>query len=225
MTYLFETHFHTPKTSHCGTVPANEAIPKYIEAGYAGICVTDHYYKDWFYEDRFAGMSWAEKMNVWLEGYRSAVEAAKGTDLSIILGLELRFPDNMNDHLVYGVDEQFLIDHAELYNMTCAEFHDFADAHGLFFAQAHPCRSMCSRRDPKDLHGVEVFNGNLRHNSRNDEAEQFAKENGLVMLSGSDFHEWEDLARGGIYLNKKPTDSAELAAMLLHGEVAGLKKV
>lgn len=224
MAYLFETHYHTPLTSHCGSVAAADALPKYIEAGYDGIFVTDHYYKDWFYEDRFAGMSWAEKMNVWLDGYRSVVAAAEGTGLTVILGLELRFTDNMNDHLVYGVDEQFLIDHPELYNMTCSQFHDFADKHGLFFAQAHPFRVMCSRRDPKDLHGVEVFNGNKRHNSRNDDAEQFARDHGLVMISGSDFHEWEDLAMGGIYLEKKPRDSKELAAMLLRGEVADLKR-
>lgn len=225
MAYLLETHFHTPKTSHCGSVPANESVPKYIEAGYDGICVTDHYYREWFYEDRFAGMDWADKVEVWLEGYRSVAKAAEGTNLKVILGVELRFTDHINDHLVYGVDEQFLKDHPEMYNMTVAEFYTFANAHGLFFAQAHPFRVMCKPRDPKCLHGVEVFNGNKRHNSYNDTSNSFAEENGLVKLSGSDFHEWEDLGRGGIYLDKMPADSKELAKMLLANQVVDVKRV
>ena len=116
-----------------------------------------------------------------------------------------------------------LVRYPELYNLTPAEFRKFADEHGLFFAQAHPFRVMCSPRDPKDLHGVEVFNGNARHNSHNDTAEAFAAEHHLVRLSGSDFHEWDDLCLGGIYLEKIPQSSAELAQMLLGGEVSGLK--
>lgn len=224
MSYLFETHFHTPKTSHCASVPAVEAVPKYAEQGYAGICVTDHYYKEWFYEDRVKDLSWEEKVDRWLEGYLSAVEAAKGLNIKIILGMELRFTDNLNDHLVYGIDRQLLVDNPELYNLTPAQFKEFADKNGLFFSQAHPFRVMCSPRDPKDLHGVEVFNGNKRHNSHNDTAEQFAADNNLVAIGGSDFHEWEDLCIGGIYLDKIPADSAELAKMLLNSEVVGLKR-
>ncbi|MGI6270410.1 MAG: PHP domain-containing protein [Candidatus Howiella sp.] len=223
MSYLFETHYHTPVTSHCGSVPAEEAIPKYIEHGYAGICVTDHYYRDWFYEEAVDSLSWEKKIDKWLKGYDSAVKAAEGTGFRIILGMELRFTDNLNDHLVYGIDRTFLVEHPELYNLTPTVFRRLADQNGLFFAQAHPFRSMCSPRDPKDLHGVEVFNGNGRHNSHNDTAEAFAETNHLVRLSGSDFHEWEDLCTGGIYLERLPQDSAELARMLLNGEISGLK--
>lgn len=223
MSYLLETHFHTPLTSHCGNVHPKEAVPKYLENGYDGICVTDHYYRDWFYEDRLSGMSWSEKIDVWLNGYRAARDAAAGTGCRIILGMELRFTDNMNDHLVFGIDEQFLRTHPELYLLTPADFKTLADQNGLFFAQAHPFRVMCSPRNPADLHGVEVFNGNLRHNSYNDKARQFAAEHHLVMTSGSDFHEWEDLARGGIYLDTLPKDSKELAQMLLQNQISGLK--
>lgn len=219
MPYLFETHFHTPVTSHCSKVPAEEAVPAYKKAGYSGICVTDHYYKDWFYEARFDGKKWSEKTDVWLDGYRSAVKAAEGLDMSIILGLEIRFTDNMNDHLVYGVTEELLRENPELYNMSVAEFKAFAEENGLFFAQAHPFRSICSPRNPKHLHGVEIYNGNYRHQSHNETALEFAKSNSLVQISGSDFHMMEDLGRGGIYLEKLPQNSAELAKMLLDNKV------
>lgn len=223
MSCLLETHYHTPVTSHCGAVAAAEAIPKYIENGYDGVLVTDHYYRDWFYEKAVRNLSWEQKIDKWLRGYDSVVQAAEGTGFRVFLGMELRFTDNLNDHLVCGIDRDFLIGHPELYNMTPSSFRRLADENGLFWAQAHPFRVMCSPRDPKDLHGVEVFNGNGRHNSHNDLAKAFAAENHLVGLSGSDFHEWEDLCTGGIYLEKMPQDASELARMLLDGKIAGLK--
>ena len=221
MSYLFETHYHTPQTSYCGHIPPSEALPKYKEAGYDGVVVTDHFYKEWF-DDR-GDLPWEDKIERWLEGYRAAREAAAALpDFTVILGMELRFTDNINDHLVYGIDEGLLKKYPEPYLLTPAEFRAFADQHGLFFAQAHPFRDVCSPRNPADLHGVEVFNGNGRWNSHNDTAEDFAKRNGLIRLSGSDFHEWEDLCMGGVYLRERPADSQALARLLFDGGVEEL---
>ena len=70
MSYLFEMHYHTPQTSYCGHIPPAEALPKYKEAGYAGVVVTDHFYKEWF-DDR-GEIPWEEKIDRWLAGYRAA---------------------------------------------------------------------------------------------------------------------------------------------------------
>lgn len=220
MSYLFEMHYHTPNTSYCGSIGPKDAIPKYVEAGYSGVVITDHYYKEWF-EDR-GEISWNEKIDRWLDGYHAALEAAEGYDFRVILGVELRFPGGFNDYLVYGIDEQFLKDNIELYLMTPAEFRAFADKNGLFFSQAHPFRVMCSPQDATLLHGVEVFNGNLRHNSHNDITLKFAEDNNLIKISGSDFHEWEDLCRGGCYLKERPADSKELSKLLFSGGVEKL---
>ncbi len=223
MSYLVETHFHTPLTSHCGVVHPADAIPQYIAQGYSAIIVTDHYYRDWFYEEQHQGLTWAEKIDRWLAGYRAALSAAEGTDLRIYLGMELRFTDSINDHLVYGIDAEFLKSHPELYDMTPGTFYRLAEENGLFFAQAHPFRSVCFPRNPAHLHGVEIFNGNVRWNSHNDVAYTYGATNGLVLLSGSDFHEKEDACRGGIYLEELPVDEKALAQQLLQGGVKGWK--
>ena len=62
------------------------------------------------------------------------------------------------------------------------------------------------------------MNGTPRHNSHNEDAASFCRANGLVGLSGSDFHEWEDLAIGGLDFAGPVPDSATLVARLRAGE-------
>lgn len=196
VSYLYETHFHTAETSWCGNVPAAEGVRAYREQGYSGIVVTDHYFDGIF--DRIDAASWEDKLDIWLQGWRAAVAAGQKEGIAVFLGMELRFAGHSEDYLVYGVSESFLREHPRLYAMTEAAFSRLAREQGLFFGQAHPFRPGLTRCDPALLDGVEVFNGNLRHNSHDDDALAFARENGLIETSGSDFHEWEDLARGGM---------------------------
>ena len=44
MQYIYETHLHTNESSECGRTPAREYIPYYMDQGYDGIVVTDHFY-------------------------------------------------------------------------------------------------------------------------------------------------------------------------------------
>jgi hypothetical protein len=71
--------------------------------------------------------------------------------------------------------------------------------------------------DIKLLDGLEVYNGNPRHNSQNDKAFAYAKKHELKMISGSDFHEYEDLALGGIVSEKLPVNIIELCDLLKNG--------
>ena len=64
--------------------------------------------------------------------------------------------------------------------------------------------------NPKYLDGIEIFNGNPRHNSSNDIAEMWAKKYDLMVTSGSDYHEYEDLGTGGIWFNKEIKDNKTL---------------
>lgn len=61
---------------------------------------------------------------------------------------------------------------------------------------------MITYRNPSLLEAVEVYNGNARQDSHNGQAEQFAKDNGLIPLAGSDFHEPQD-GGAGIILEKQ----------------------
>ena len=70
---------------------------------------------------------------------------------------------------------------------------------------------------PELIDGIEVFNGNPRHDSRNETAKHWAERFGLLSTSGSDFHWREDLARGGILTETPITTCAELIAAVKGG--------
>ena len=211
--YKIETHFHTSETSLCSSISSVDGILALKGKGYSGVIVTDHYYKGWF--DAYNDMSFEEKIDIWLKGYRNASAEGERLNINVYLGMEIRFVDSPNDYLVFGITEELLKNNHELYLLGEESFKKFADCNNLFFLQAHPFRPYIILAEAKNIHGIEVFNGNRRHESRNYLAEEFAKENDLIMLSGSDFHEYEDLNSGGIYLENLPTSNKELVEMLM----------
>lgn len=210
--YKYETHAHTSETSPCGKVSACELVHQHKEAGYRGVVITDHYYNDFF--EKLGNVCWEEKVDEYLKGYRAAVKEGEKSGLRVLLGMELRFSSSPNDYLVYGLDEGFLFKNERLYEMTHKDFSELAAQKGLLIYQAHPFRNGAVMNKGLFLDGIEVYNGNPRHESNNILAYLFAKERGLKMISGSDFHQPQDIARGGIELEEDVADSGELARYL-----------
>ena len=117
---------------------------------------------------------------------RTAKECDK-LGLSVILGVEIRFPESERDYLLYGVDEMFLYRHPFLYDTTPQAFYGtFCDE--VLIIQAHPFRNYEFIHEGC-IHGLEIVNGNPRHANRNDRALQYALDNpDLFRLCGSDTH-------------------------------------
>ncbi len=199
--YLYETHLHTSETSQCGKVAAAIAAKIYHDAGYTGIVVTDHYFKGFF--DMHPFSSWNRKVDLFLAGYRNALAEGQKLGLEVLLGMEIRFTENANDYLVYGFDESFLRENKKLYRLGLKGFRELTAGMGIYIIQAHPFRPRMVPAPPSLIDGVEVYNGNPRHDSSNHLAMHFATENSLKMLSGSDFHQPQDAARGGIMVAEK----------------------
>lgn len=224
--FRIDMHVHTKNVSPCGKIDARDVARLYKGAGYDAVVITDHYYQGYF--DSLGTLSWEAKIDRFLEGYREAQTTGKKTGLTVLLGMELRFITNENDYLVYGVTESFLKEAPPLFEMRLEEFYDVSREHNMLIYQAHPFRPGMIAANPAFLDGVEVFNGNPRHNSRNDLARQFAARHQLAMISGSDFHQQEDLGRGGMLLTTKIRSNAELVAVLRDNgpvELLGLDKV
>lgn len=214
MQYKTELHVHTREVSPCADLTAQQVAERFLAAGYTSLVVTNHYC-DYVVDN--AGDTWQEKMDYYLAPYRTMKEYAKGR-LHVLLGLELRFLENFNDYLVYGVDEQFLYDHPELHKMRLKDFSAFAKQHGLLIFQAHPFRNRMTVMNPALLDGVEVFNGHKGHDSRNQLADLWAKRYGLLRSSGSDFHHPDSEEVGGILTEEPITSVEQLLQALRTGE-------
>lgn len=215
MKYVYEAHFHTSDVSSCAHIAAEVAVELYKNAGYSGVVVTDHFSSDCF-TNKYPGNTWKEKIDYFLTGYRNA-KKGETSSFSVMLGIELRFPENDNDYLVYGVDEQFLYEHEEIIKMTAKQFKKLAEQNQITVIQAHPFRINSNITNPRYIDGIEIYNGNKRHDSSNNMAELWAKKHGFITTSGSDFHEYEDLARGGMISDKFIKDVKEFRSELLSG--------
>ncbi len=212
MSFLMETHFHTSEVSRCGKVKASDAVRLYKEKGYHGIVVTDHFCTDFF--ERLGALSWDAKVDAYLEGYHAARAAGKACGIQVILGLEYAFPGTFDDILVYGVTPEMLKANPDMYRLGPVGFAKLAQRENLLLIQAHPFRPYITRVYEDMLEGLEVYNGNPRHDSDNGKAARLAQKKGWVQLSGSDFHQEGDVAAGGILLSEMPSDSPSFAAML-----------
>ena len=87
MEYKYELHCHTGAVSRCGRVEPEKIVEMYVEAGYNGIVVTDHYSPMTFPIHRLACPQKAA--DFYLSGYRR-MQAAAPEGFTVLLGMELR---------------------------------------------------------------------------------------------------------------------------------------
>ena len=211
--FKIELHAHTSEVSDCSQLPAAAVVDGCLAAGYNSLVITDHL-THYFVEIRKA-QPWETTVSQFLSGYIAAKETGK---MPVLLGMEYRNFESHNDYLVFGVTEGFLLQNPGLCRLPLSRFFDLCERAGLLLFQAHPFRPDMIRANPAFLHGVEVHNGNIRHNSNNALAAAFAREHSLLGISGSDLHQPCDFDRGGILTERAVPDNASLLSVLRTGQ-------
>jgi predicted metal-dependent phosphoesterase TrpH len=210
--YRYETHAHTAESSLCGQVPAAIGLQMYRDAGYQGMVFTDHFNEENL--NSYGHISWEEKIDRYLAGYRNAAMIAERLNMDVFWGIELRFTENDNDYLVYGIEEDFLKERESILTWPITQFmQSISNRDAVLVYQAHPYRNGCAPLFPIIVDGFEVYNGNPRHDSRNETAAAVAEQHQLLVLSGSDFHRPGDLATGGIASPKRVSSIDEFIIM------------
>ena len=216
--YKLEPHLHTCYSSSCGHLEAQAIAEGYAKAGYHGIVVTDHYSPYNWGKQGWSRRREEFSLDALWEGYYRVREAAAPYGITVYKGAEVRFDGSPNDYLVYNCPDELLGDPEAFFTMGLAAFHDLCVQAGALVIQAHPFRAPCEPADPRHLDGVEVRNMHPRHDSRNHLALALARENPhLLQLCGSDCHQSDDIAGGGILTDILPANEAELAALLRSG--------
>lgn len=210
MEYKYEMHCHTANVSRCGKVDIKDIVKMYQDKEYSGIVLTDHYSPLTFYNHNLVAPQ--KKIDFYLSAYREIKKYASD-DFSIMLGMELRHYATGNDYLIYGIDDKWLEKQGNLMALWEKPMYNLMHAQGYLVYQAHPFRPYIYRCNPKYIDGVEIYNGKTDKVS-NERAFEWAEKNGKLMVSGSDFHAPEQIARGGIITNKPIRNNAELIDML-----------
>ena len=208
--YKVETHTHTSPMSPCADFKPKDVIEKYADIGFDAVAITNHFCLHSFFTDNYD-----EIKTQFLGDFYDARNAALKYGIKVILGMEIRFPQNSNDYLVYGFDESDLKLLFDLTHTDYATFYKTFKNDRNVILQAHPFRNGIVRENPDLLDGIETFNMHPVHNSRIGVAAKYAKQYPhFITTCGSDFHNDGQQGLGGILTKTLPKDSFELAAIL-----------
>ncbi len=213
--YLYEMHLHTSAISACAHVPADIVCAEYKKAGYSGIVVTNHVNAGSLKCISESGKFIPE---VYAEEYRS-VKSFETPDFTVLLGMELHLREKSNEYLLYGLTEDMLLSEIppNIMEFNLKKLRQLCDKLGILMFQAHPFRNGMTIVSPDLLDGIEIHNGNPRHDSRNDIAKMWAKKYNMRASSGSDYHELCDISRGGVVFESRITDERQLAEAMRIG--------
>lgn len=216
--YRTEMHCHSTEVSNCGTVDCGTIARRYIVAGYSTLVLTNHLSRFTYKNKKFdhSSLKWDAKIDFYMAGYNKFVEAAAGR-LNVLLGIELRSNIDENDYLIYGVDEKFLRSMPKIMDTKTKEVAEAVRAYGGLFFQAHPFRNSIQIVKPEILDGIEVYNGHVGQESRNDIAYLWAEKYNLKKISGSDYHHDHSIIGAGILTEEPIKSSHQLIEILKTG--------
>lgn len=214
--YRFQTelHAHTTDASSCSQVPPEDMAVIYKNLGYDAVTIANHF----IYE--YEGLTKNEMIDRFFDNFERAENKGKEIGIKVLLAAEIRFTENDNDYLVYGVDRKML---EEIYDLLPYGIENFRKVYSMprsVFVQAHPFRDGMEHVDPALLDGIEAFNLHPNHNSRVGIASVYAdKQQFSVITAGSDFHH-PDRGHEGVSAIRStylPEDSFGLAKLLKEG--------
>jgi hypothetical protein len=173
---LADLHLHTSWSHDCG-IPVADLLDHAEEQGLGAIAVTDH--------------------NVF-GGALEAVELARGRDLVVIPGEEVKTADQGEVIGLFLTEE---IPRGLSFGETVAAIR----AQGGVVYLPHPFDRLHAIPDPATLHRnraeldvVEVYNARLLFEAYNDEALRFARKYDLTMGAGSDAHVLQGVGTGAV---------------------------
>lgn len=211
--YKTELHLHTSPASGCSEVSVQDAVEIYSRLGYHSVVLTNHFYPGMrFLEDK------AKCIESYLEDYDLAVKLGQKYGINVILGCEMRFTENTNDYLLFGIDKVFLDTAYESLRLGIAEFSKQFRNEERMIIQAHPFRNGMTEVAAEYLDGIEGFNMHPGHNSRNGFAAKYAKEHGLLITAGTDFHHYGHEGLSALLTKTVMKDSFDIVRVLKNGD-------
>lgn len=216
--FYVQLHLHTSETSRCGRSPAAEMARACKAAGYDLVAVTDHFFNANIGCE--PDLSWPEKVEYLLRGYRAAKAEGDRIGLKVIFGWETftRGPEL----LTYGLGEDFLLANPDIADVPYDEYVRRVNAAGGLLIHAHPYRKAPYipdfKPDPDSVLAYEVYNHQNKSPEYNRRAYEEAVKFGKLMIAGSDAHHVADVGGGAMRFSHPVESVADVLEALRHGD-------
>lgn len=221
-----ETHCHGYGTSGCATTKNDYLINKYLQAGYGGIILNNHYSKS-CYNECLKGNDCKEKVDCFFNYFDAFKNECAKVGIKVFLGTEVRVRDprcSGTEYSVIGLKRKTYYENPLMFELDQKGLFELAEKDGAFMYQTHPFRQGVLAGDPKYLHGAESFNGHYHHINNNDLAKKFCEENNLIKLSGTDFHHEDQPITAGIFAPNEINTEEDLVAYLFENKFTRIEK-
>ena len=215
--YKIEMHAHTTPASACSDVLPEDLVEMYHKKGYNGVVVTNHFNN--YNVDRMPELDKEDFLDAYIKNIEDAEKAAEKYGMKIYWGTELRFDENSNDYLIYGVDREVLSVCYDYFSKDLATFRKEVKFPKSVLIHAHPFRSGMTLMPPELVDGIEILNLHPGHNSAVANSTRYAYETkAKIKTAGSDFHDEKHLACSALRVKAMPEDSFGLAKILKSGD-------
>ena len=217
--FYYELHSHTNAASLCSIVEPEAYIQFYINMGFSGMVITDHFYHGNTSVNRH--IPWDMFVDEYCEGYYRAKREGDKRGFTVLFGFEQKFTDGNDEYIVLGISPEWIKAHPEIRDMDRISFFDTIHKANGFVIQAHPFRERYYISDIRlsmdYVDAVEVYNqGDTDEQIRR--AYEYAKNLGLPMTAGTDIHSIHDREIvGGIALQKDIFTVEELICEIKEG--------
>ena len=181
---LIDMHAHSSGISRCCKMTFEETAAEAKKKGIDGVVLTNHYQRLYIKDGDADGF-----VERYIGEFLSAEKYGRATAFKVFFGIEVTMDLYPNVHmLIYGVEPEFLRRYPLVFEMTQAELYQLVRENGGVLIQAHPFRNGTTVLDTEYLDGVEINCHPLYLKSYSEQLQVIARENGLILSCGGDFH-------------------------------------
>ena len=205
--HKIELHCHTSGISRCSQISLLEMINTYRQEGYSGLVITNHFYP---WQPKTGGQ-YKKYVEDYVREYHELRQMGEAKGIRVYLGMEINLSENSNDYLLYGIEEDFILNGLSRKLKTLDELVSVYKRPDNLILQAHPFRDGMIMMSDTLLDGFEVYNLHPNHNSRVGFAAKYAAElPSGVYTCGTDFHHTGQGALTALLTRELPSDNRAL---------------
>ncbi len=209
---LFDMHVHTSGISRCSRVSPEELVKRCKQKGANGFVLTNHFAPNHVKGDAF---NWR---HAYEEEYCVTKKLGEKAGMRVLFGIEVTpTGEGGKDYLIYGVSPDFLYQEKMLYDYSLQELSTLVHEAGALLFHAHPYRGKSTPSDPKLIDGVEINCHPLYLDNQKEPITAFAKEHGLLLSCGSDYHGDVYKAPCGVYFPENVHTEADMKEAFVTG--------